>query len=154
MTASHQPPAVLRTRFGESRAALLARQESLVKHAVTCMAAAKLEWSNRKKSLSPASVARHISSWRGFYSYAIQRFGYLNNPCVGQKGPKVKRALPKTLSPDSCAQLLDGKKEQDIDSNILLARDHAMFAWCRWALRHRHLAQTIQQGDNNVPDAS
>jgi len=53
--------------------------------------------------------------------------GYLNNPCVGQKGPKVKRALPKTLSPDSCAQLLDGKKEQDIDSNVLLARDHAMF---------------------------
>jgi integrase/recombinase XerC len=81
----------------------------------------------RKTSLSPASVARHISSWRGFYSYAIQRFGYLNNPCVGQKGPKVKRALPKTLSPDSCAQLLDGKKEQDIDSNVLLARDHAMF---------------------------
>ncbi len=82
----------------------------------------------RKKSLSPASVALHLSSWRGFYSFAIQRLGYTHNPCIGLKGPKVKRALPQTISPDACAQLLDGgTKKHEIDANVLLARDHAMF---------------------------
>jgi hypothetical protein len=44
MEAQHRPPPpVLRAGFDESRAELLARQERLIKHAVTCMTAATLE---------------------------------------------------------------------------------------------------------------
>lgn len=81
----------------------------------------------RKQGLSPPSVARNLSSWRGFYSFAIQRFGYTHNPSIGLKPPKFKRSLPETLSPDACTQLLDGAKNQTTDSNVLLARDYAMF---------------------------
>lgn len=81
----------------------------------------------RKRGLSAPSVARHLSSWRGFYSFAIQRLGYPSNPCYGLRGPKVRRALPNTLSPDNCVQLLDGNPAAKSDSDALLARDQAMF---------------------------
>ena len=82
----------------------------------------------RKKGLAAASVARHLSSWRGFYAYAGLRLGYPLNPCAGFKGPKVRRALPKTLSPDACTQLLDSRATPKIiDNDALLARDRAMF---------------------------
>ena len=76
----------------------------------------------RSKGLSAASLARHLSSWRGFYNFACRRLGYASNPCTGLRPPKAAKALPKTLSPDSCAQLLD----QEIDSP-LDTRDQAMF---------------------------
>ena len=76
----------------------------------------------RSQGLSPASLARHLSSWRGFYNFACRRLGYSGNPCTGLRPPKAAKPLPKTLSPDTCAQLL-GK---DADS-LLEIRDQAMF---------------------------
>jgi integrase/recombinase XerC len=82
----------------------------------------------RKRGLSAASVARHLSSWRGFYTFAIHRLGYPNNPCAGFKGPKLRRKLPSTLTPDACAQLLDSRAAPDvIKEDAILARDRAMF---------------------------
>ena len=76
----------------------------------------------RSKGLSAASLARHLSSWRGFYHFACRRMGYKSNPCTGLRPPKASKLLPKTLSPDTCAQLL-GKEA----SSALEIRDQAMF---------------------------
>ena len=76
----------------------------------------------RSKGLSAASVARHLSSWRGFYNFACRRLHYASNPCTGLRPPKAAKPLPKTLSPDACAQLL-GKPA----NSPLEVRDQAMF---------------------------
>lgn len=78
----------------------------------------------RSHGLSPASVARQLSSWRGFFSFACRRLGYASNPCVGLRPPKAAKALPQILSPDACTQLLDRSSAAD---DTLQARDRAMF---------------------------
>ncbi|OGU23414.1 MAG: tyrosine recombinase XerC [Hydrogenophilales bacterium RIFOXYD1_FULL_62_11] len=80
----------------------------------------------RGHALSPASVARHLSSWRGFYVFACRRLGYASNPCLGMRPPKAAKALPQVLSPDTCAQLLNGAHAAAEDT-ALQARDRAMF---------------------------
>jgi integrase/recombinase XerC len=80
----------------------------------------------RSQSLASASVARQLSSWRGFFSFACRRLGYPRNPCLGLRPPKAAKALPEILSPDTCTQLLDGAPAP-ADDDALLARDRAMF---------------------------
>ncbi len=77
----------------------------------------------RSQSLSASSVARQLSSWRGFYAFACRRLGYAGNPCLGLRPPKAAKSLPDILSPDTCAQLLDHATGDD----ALAVRDHAMF---------------------------
>ena len=78
----------------------------------------------RSQNLGAASVARQLSSWRGFYTFACRRLGYPSNPCIGLRPPKAAATLPAVLSPDTCAQLLGGS---DGSENALAARDRAMF---------------------------
>lgn len=78
----------------------------------------------RSRNLGAASVARHLSSWRGFYAFACRRLGYAANPCVGLRPPKAAKTLPAILSPEACALLLDGGAVAD---DALAARDRAMF---------------------------
>lgn len=78
----------------------------------------------RSQGLSAASVARQLSSWRGFYTFACRRLGFAGNPCLGLRPPKAAKALPDILSPDTCSQLLDRAPEAD---DALAARDRAMF---------------------------
>jgi integrase/recombinase XerC len=80
----------------------------------------------RGQNLSAASVARQLSSWRGFYGFACRRLGYANNPCLGLRPPKAAKALPQVLSPDTCTQLLNGPHAA-ADDDALQARDRAMF---------------------------
>ncbi len=77
----------------------------------------------RSQRLAATSVARQLSSWRGFYVFACRRLGYAGNPCTGLRPPKAARALPDILSPDACAQLLD----RPADDNALATRDRAIF---------------------------
>lgn len=76
----------------------------------------------RAGNLSPRSVARHLSSWRGFYAFACRRLGFAANPCVGLRPPKAARALPEVLSPDACAQLLNHPPDDALE-----IRDRALF---------------------------
>ena len=76
----------------------------------------------RSRGLASPSLARHLSSWRGFYNFACQRLGYKRNPCSGLRPPKAAKPLPKTLSPDACTQLLDRPTDTLLD-----LRDRAMF---------------------------
>lgn len=78
----------------------------------------------RASGLAAPSVARQLSSWRGFYTFACRRLGYPDNPCAGLRPPKASRALPDILSPDACAQLLDAPRG---DEDLLATRDRAMF---------------------------
>ncbi|MHB1083291.1 MAG: tyrosine recombinase XerC [Thiobacillus sp.] len=80
----------------------------------------------RSHTLAAASVARQLSSWRGFYVFACRRLGYASNPCIGLRPPKAAKALPQILSPDACTHLLDGSSASTTD-NALQARDRAMF---------------------------
>ncbi|MHB1187128.1 tyrosine recombinase XerC [Thiobacillus sp.] len=77
----------------------------------------------RSQRLAATSVARQLSSWRGFYTFACRRLGYASNPCLGLRPPKAAKALPDILSPDTCTQLLDRAADED----ALVARDRAMF---------------------------
>jgi integrase/recombinase XerC len=76
----------------------------------------------RSQGLAATSLARHLSSWRGFYNFACRRLGYKRNPCSGLRPPKAAKPLPKTLSPDACTQLLDRATDTLLD-----IRDRAMF---------------------------
>lgn len=79
----------------------------------------------RGQGLGATSMARHLSSWRGFYAYACRRLGFSANPCVGLRPPKAPKRLPEPLSADACAQLLD---THEADGDVaLLTRDRAMF---------------------------
>lgn len=80
----------------------------------------------RGQNLAATSVARQLSSWRGFYAFACRRLGYPSNPCVGLRPPKAPKTLPQVLSPDVCAQLLKGGSPPASD-DALQARDRAMF---------------------------
>ena len=79
----------------------------------------------RGQNLAAPSVARQLSSWRGFYTFACRRLGYASNPCSGLRPPKAAKALPQVLSPDVCAQLLDA--QPTVGDAALQARDRAMF---------------------------
>jgi integrase/recombinase XerC len=72
--------------------------------------------------LSGKSLARILSSWRGFYRYLSLRHGYTHNPCDGLRAPKHQRALPHSLSVEQTQQLLDTHTDDALD-----IRDSAMF---------------------------
>ncbi|MGH8762031.1 MAG: tyrosine recombinase XerC [Nitrosospira sp.] len=75
---------------------------------------------------SGRSLARMLSAWRGFYLYLTRDHGYLCNPCAGVHAPKSPKPLPRTLSPDEAAKLL----ECPVDDDLMALRDKAMFELC------------------------
>ncbi|HSW84727.1 MAG TPA: tyrosine recombinase XerC [Usitatibacter sp.] len=74
------------------------------------------------KGLSPRSLARVLSSWRGFFEWLMRRHEITANPCGGVRAPKAAKTLPATLSPDEAVRLV----AIDDDSDMGM-RDHAIF---------------------------
>lgn len=72
--------------------------------------------------LAPRSLARVLTSWRGFMKWLIHRGELQADPCVGVRAPKAPRTLPSALSPDQAAALLNPAPE-----DVLELRDKAMF---------------------------
>jgi integrase/recombinase XerC len=74
------------------------------------------------KGLSPKSLARLLSAWRGFFEHA-RRAGHLTqNPADGVRAPKGEKRLPDVLSPDEASRLVA------IDDDTEWGRrDHALF---------------------------
>lgn len=72
--------------------------------------------------LSGRSLARVLSSWRGFYNYLMRDHRCPGNPCAGLRAPKSPKTLPHALSPDEAVQLVEMQVETPLD-----ARDKAMF---------------------------
>ena len=79
------------------------------------------------KGLSPRSIARLLSAWRGYFAYAITQGAATTNPTAGLKPPKAAKTLPKALSPDEAVALVHEGAPEAGDSNTTRLRDHAMF---------------------------
>ncbi len=72
--------------------------------------------------MSGRTIAYVLSGWRGFFNWLVKHRGFSRNPCVGLRAPKSAKALPKALSPDLMARLLESQPEGPAQ-----ARDKAMF---------------------------
>ncbi|MDB5755674.1 MAG: recombinase XerC [Massilia sp.] len=57
---------------------------------------------------SPRSVARKLSSWRGFFDWLAQHTALASNPVTGVRAPRRAKSLPKALSVDAAVQLVSG----------------------------------------------
>jgi integrase/recombinase XerC len=74
------------------------------------------------QGLSGKSLARALSAWRTFFAWLARHRGLGVNPCAGIRAPKSPKALPRVLSPDQAAQLLDRRPQDHWET-----RDKAMF---------------------------
>jgi len=72
--------------------------------------------------LGSRSIARALSSWRGFFRWMTRHRGLAANPVESVRPPKAPARLPKALSPDQTAALLDAEPEDALE-----VRDRAMF---------------------------
>ena len=74
------------------------------------------------RGLSPRSLARVLSSWRGLYDWLARGRAVASNPCLGVRAPKAAKRLPQTLSPDEAVALVSFE-----DASPLGRRDRALF---------------------------
>jgi integrase/recombinase XerC len=74
------------------------------------------------RGVSGRTIAYMISGWRGFFAWLLKHRGFSHNPCVGLRAPKSPKGLPKALSPDLMARLLEGPASAPLEW-----RDKAMF---------------------------
>jgi integrase/recombinase XerC len=58
------------------------------------------------QSHSARSIARKLSSWRGFFNWLAQHATLAANPVDGVRAPKRAKALPKALSVDDAVHLV------------------------------------------------
>jgi integrase/recombinase XerC len=74
------------------------------------------------KGQSPRSLARILSSWRGFFAWLARHREVASNPCTGVRPPKAGKRLPEVLSPDDAVRLVS--LEDDSEMGL---RDRALF---------------------------
>jgi integrase/recombinase XerC len=73
------------------------------------------------RGLSGRTLARMLSSWRGFFKYLAEERRVQSDPCAGLRPPKSPKKLPDALSPDEATRLVG------IEGDTPLAiRDRAM----------------------------
>ncbi len=58
------------------------------------------------QSLSARSIARKLSSWRGFFDWLARDAGLGTNPVAAVRAPKRPRSLPRALSVDDAVHLV------------------------------------------------
>jgi integrase/recombinase XerC len=73
------------------------------------------------RGLSPRSLSRVLSGWRGFYEF-LRASSHKANPVDGVRPPKAAKRLPETLSPNEAVHLVSF--EDDSPEGI---RDRAVF---------------------------
>ncbi len=74
------------------------------------------------RGLEGRTLARMLSAWRTFYRYLARDHGFTHNPFKGIRSPKAPKQLPKALSPDEAARLVDLPGDEP-----MTIRDRAMF---------------------------
>jgi len=65
-----------------------------------------------QQRLSPASVARSLAAWRGFYRFLLGEGDIRENPFINLATPKATARLPKSLGLDQVQRLLEAPGEQ------------------------------------------
>ena len=73
------------------------------------------------KGLGGKSIARMLSSWRGFFKFLVNRKGFTCNPIIGLRAPKSPKTLPQALSIEQAVKLVGIS-----DDAVLSVRDHAI----------------------------
>ncbi len=73
------------------------------------------------RGLGGKSIARMLSSWRGFFEFLVNRHQFEANPVIGLRAPKSAKTLPQVLSIEQATKLVDIS-----DDSILSVRDHAI----------------------------
>ncbi|MYN42657.1 tyrosine-type recombinase/integrase [Duganella sp. FT109W] len=58
------------------------------------------------QELDPRSIARKLSSWRGFFNWLGEQIPLAANPVQGVRAPKRAKTLPRALSVDDAVQLV------------------------------------------------
>ena len=74
------------------------------------------------RGLAPRSLARLLSSWRGYFDFLARHGEVAANPCNGVRAPRAAKRLPEALSPDDAVRLV--AHEDDSEAGI---RDRALF---------------------------
>jgi integrase/recombinase XerC len=71
------------------------------------------------QGLSPRSVARKLSSWRGFFEWLSKQKDQAplsSNPAQGVKGPKRSKPLPKALGVDDSVHLVSARPSPALEA--------------------------------------
>ena len=75
------------------------------------------------EGLSPRTIARKLSCWRGFYRWLAEQITLPSNPVDGIKAPKKDKALPKALGVDDAVRLVS----QPCSNDATPCANRAMF---------------------------
>lgn len=67
----------------------------------------------RQQGLSPRSVARHLSAVRGLYRFLVREGSLDRDPTAHLEAPHPPRRLPRTLSPEEAAALVESPPVDD-----------------------------------------
>ena len=73
------------------------------------------------QGMSGRSIARMLSSWRGFFNYLVLHHQFPANPVIGLRAPRSPKTLPHALSIEQTVKLV----ELEGDSPIVM-RDRAI----------------------------
>ncbi|PTB21493.1 tyrosine recombinase XerC [Trinickia symbiotica] len=65
--------------------------------------------------LSARSIAHRLSAWRAFYRWLAERIEMPANPVAAVRAPKQPKRLPKALSVDDAAALMDAERSVDAE---------------------------------------
>jgi integrase/recombinase XerC len=67
------------------------------------------------RGLGARSIARLLSSWRGFFAYLVEQHRFEHNPCIGVRAPKSPKRLPDTLTPDDMQRLVGDEAQGELE---------------------------------------
>lgn len=73
--------------------------------------------------LSARSIAHRLSAWRAFYRWLAEHIEIAANPVAAVRAPKQPKRLPKALSVDDAARLMDASPTEN---NVEGLRDQAI----------------------------
>ncbi len=74
-----------------------------------------------RAGLSPRTIARRLSAWRGFFDWLASCGLAQANPVRGLRAPRAPRRLPKALAPDLAVRLVQPATGCDADADEALA---------------------------------
>jgi len=108
--------------YARDAAALLALSEGREPAALTAHDIRRFIATLHARGLSPRSLARMLSSWRGYFAWLARQGELGANPCAGVRAPRAAKRLPESLSPDDAVRLV--AHEDDSETGV---RDRALF---------------------------
>ncbi len=110
-----------RENYARDITLLIKFADNLELHALQNIHIRRFIASLHSKGLGGKSIARILSSWRGFFEFLVNRKGYNANPIIGLRAPKSPKTLPQVLSIEQASKLVDIS-----DNAVLSVRDHAI----------------------------